>query len=108
MKSMAYERVEKEKEATESLVSSMPKYPYGLCIHVDPHVYKKLQLMKAPQVGQTMALHAMVEVVGVNMEDSKTGSKDISLKLQITDMILKDKQEKRNPEKALYNDDDEG
>ena len=104
MKSMKLVREDAEKKETESLMSAQPSYPYGLCLYIEPAIYKKLNMMKAPELGQTLALHAIVEVAGVNMENSVTGSKDISMRLQITDMILKDKQEKKPAEKALYND----
>jgi hypothetical protein len=104
MKNMKIVREEREKVETDSLASAMPAtYPYGLCVHIDPIVYKKLDLMKAPQVGQIMALHAVVEVAGVNMENSQTGSKDISLRLQITDMELLEREKKKDPEKVIYN-----
>ena len=67
------------------------EFPHGLRVHLNKEVLEKLQLPKLPQVKDSMALHAIVEVVGVNIEERPNGQRDVSLDLQITDMELKGK-----------------
>jgi hypothetical protein len=105
MYDMKVERDDKIKAETETMLTGGPEYPYGLRICVDSATLKKLSLQKAPMVGQQMGLHALVEVVEVRLEDSKTGQKDISIELQIKQMVLQEKSAEgpaNDPSKILY------
>lgn len=106
LKSMKIVKEDLEKEETASLINSKgPEYPYGLRIHLGPKELKKIGIVdSAPKIGQIMGLHAMVQVVGIDLDENNMGGKDMRVELQITDMSLQDRsnQEARDPAKMLY------
>lgn len=84
---------EKEKyEAKSSTLVEAPRYPYGLCLHLDDEVVARLGLKDLPQVGKPMMLTAVVDVTSVSENEyTKEGGgteKRQSVSLQITDMAL--------------------
>lgn len=93
MKNMKMSKEDLPANMDEAIIQGGPEYPYGLRICLSPEVIKKLDLAKLPEVGQMMGLHAVVEVVGVNIENAYNGGRDKKVELQITDMVLKDKSE---------------
>ena len=105
MKNMKISKAEEPLSAAEVMYQGGPKYPYGLRLRLEPAVVEKLQLAKLPEVGQMLGLHAVVEVVGVNIENAENGGRDKVLELQITDMELqeksKDNEYKEDEEKTL-------
>lgn len=91
MKSMKVTREDNSASTDLALSQASTEYPYGLRICLTPDVMKKLDLPKLPEVGQMMGLHAVVEVVGVNIDKAYNGSREKRVELQITDMVLQDK-----------------
>lgn len=106
LKSMKIEREDLEREETSSLVNSRgPEYPYGLRIHLGPKELKKVGIVNdAPKIGDILGLHAMVQVVGIDLDENNMGGKDMRVELQITEMALQDRsnQEARDPAKVLF------
>jgi hypothetical protein len=93
MKSMVISAEEKKEMATHSVVSDVPKYPYGLKLHFDDESFSKLELGKTPQVGDKMMMLAMVEVCEVRAESYEGDSKKTSMSVQITDLEIKEKEQ---------------
>lgn len=95
MEAMKNMKIEVDKSSTDQALSadSGLRYPYGLTLHLNKDVLKKLDMMKLPEVGSMLGLHALVEVTEVSLEENPNGSRDKSIRLQITDLILKDKSE---------------
>lgn len=81
-----------------------PKYPYGLCLHLDDDALEKLGITEMPKVGDKLMLTAMVEVVGTSTNERQGGDEESCVDLQITDLAVGDEDEptKGNPVKALY------
>ena len=91
MKSMKFSKGESQMPEP-SIIGGGPEFPYGLKICLNQDVLKRLNLGALPIVGQTMGLHAIVEVVGVHSDpNNQTGGKNFSVELQITDMELQRK-----------------
>jgi hypothetical protein len=96
---------EREKYATSAVVDS-PRYPYGLCLHLDDEVVAKLGLDKLPAVGKPIMLVAKAEVTSVsaNQYSNSEGKVETreSISLQITDMMLGPVSEEDDAAKSLY------
>lgn len=72
-------------------VSSVPTYPYGLCISLDEETMEKLGMAgEMPSVGEVMQFTAMAKVTSasINEREKSDGSKEqcCRIELQITDM----------------------
>lgn len=109
MKSMMISEEEKKEASVHSYIDDRPRYPYGLRLNIGPEEYKKLGLSDIPAVGGKMVMLAMVEIVSVYKEETKDDVPRMNIGLQITDMELKEeeeKKEKKDPAKALYGDED--
>lgn len=65
-----------------------PRYPYGLCLHLDNETLEKLGLSDLPKIGSKLKLEAVVEVNGISANKSGSGENYKSLSLQITDMAV--------------------
>ena len=91
MKNMKVTQADVCASTDQALAGQASEYPYGLRICLTPEVMKKLDLPKLPEVGQMLGLHAVVEVVGVNIDRAYNGGRDKRVELQITDMVLQDK-----------------
>jgi len=89
MKSMKVEKMS-DSTSTEALLANNDshEFPYGLRLRLDPKIMEKMDLEKMPEVGQTMGLHAVVEVVEVSLDRNESGGRDKCMSLQITDMAL--------------------
>lgn len=92
---------------TKSMIEPMPskdtpRYPYGLNIHLEGEAMEKLGLENLPKVGTQMMLMALVNVESVSERDSQDGGKKQSMSIQITDMALEPKKEKKDLASALY------
>lgn len=83
--------------------SDAPLYPWGLQLHLDEDELAKLALPALPTVGQTMLLHARVEVKSVSQTQSQT-EVHRGLQLQITDMALEHYSLRRSTEEVMYGD----
>lgn len=81
-----------------------PKYPYGLCLHLDTKTLAKLGISTLPEVGAKMALNALVTVVSVGMSQQQDGDKESRAELQITDMELASAKSDAERAKVLYPD----
>lgn len=95
---------QKEKEREVMVSEDMPKYPYGLTLHLDEDVISKLEIDKLPEAGEKKMLLASVEITNSGQEDSVKGKKRRSLVLQITDMTLEDIKEKKSMANKMYGD----
>lgn len=98
---------EKEKYAArESALVEAPRYPYGLCLHLDDDVMQKLGLSKLPEVGKPMMLTALVDVTSVSENEYQTEGgkteKRQSVSLQITDLGLAAAEDLSDAAKKLY------
>lgn len=101
MKLANMERDEKAQASQPIMACEGPKYPYGLCIHLEEESLKKLGITELPAVGASMVLHAKVEVTAVSKNESKEGGEHRSLSLQITEMAL-GSEKKKDTAETLY------
>lgn len=85
MKISASERDAKYSVAAEPSQSG-PSYPYGLCLHLDDDVMKKLAMQTLPKVGTQVIVYALADVVSVSERESLIGGASQSVELQITDL----------------------
>lgn len=73
---------------------TVPKFPFGLTIHLHQEELEKLGLTELPRAGQKLFLQADVvvesvsESESVDLDDGGKSEKDRSMNLQITDMAL--------------------
>lgn len=79
-----------EKEAAAEVVPSgeSASYPYGLTLHLDDDVMKKLAMKKLPDVGKQVCVIAYADVTSVSEHESLIGGSRQSVELQITDLAL--------------------
>lgn len=82
--------------------SEGPKYPWGLRIELNDEAMEKIGLPALPAAGETMILHAQVEVSTVNIHDVADGKKERSMSLQIKRMALESDKTSLDAEKVLY------
>lgn len=84
-----------KKEAKESFgpvsakedAADLPKYPYGLCIHLNGEALKKLDLdVSDYSIGDKCKIIADGEVVGVEITERQSGYEREELEVQITDL----------------------
>lgn len=100
---------EKEKYAAkESTLVEQPRYPYGLCIHLDDDVMQRLGMKSLPEVGKPIMVHAMADVTSVSENeysepDGKTEKRQ-SVTIQITDLALTKPEDIPDTAKVLYQD----
>ena len=105
LKDVSYSEEEKKDMSTPSLVSELPKYPYGLKITLEPDVLDKLELYDAPKVGEKKMILAIAEVVAVRKEDGRGDVKKFSVELQIQQLDCKKEEadgQKVDAAKSLY------
>lgn len=101
MKMTEEENKEKYEVATEA--PKGPSYPYGLCLHLDDDVMKKLAMKTLPAVGKQVVIYALADVVSVSERESIVGGAHQSVELQITDLApLTAATEKKDAGDALY------
>lgn len=95
-------RTRKNPQGLDFEVSS---YPYGLTISLEEEEIKKLGIDGVPDAGSKKMLSAVVEVSNVSVRDSndkKNGGKRRSISLQITDMELTEKKERKLAKDVLF------
>lgn len=100
---------EKEKYAAkESTLVEQPRYPYGLCLHLDDEVMQRLGLKELPKVGKPIMVHAIADVTGVSENEYTTeggkAEKRASVTIQITDLALTKPEDIPDTAKVLYQD----
>lgn len=90
MKMASMKLSEKEAKAYSEpmAVGDAPKYPWGLCLHLDSETLKKLGINELPAVGKKLTIVAQVDVVSVGMSQQRDGDKETRAELQITDMAI--------------------
>lgn len=81
--------------------SDAPRYPYGLCLHINDETIKALGVNAMPDAGQTLMITARVKVASVEQRDTQKGQ-DRSMSLQITDMAIGPDTAKPSVEEKLY------
>jgi hypothetical protein len=104
MVSMKISKSEREeKYAVPAEASEGPSYPYGLCLHLDDDVMKKLAMKTLPAVGKQVVVYALADVVSVSEHESLIGGSRQSVELQITDLApLTAASGKKDAGDALY------
>jgi hypothetical protein len=90
---------EKKEMAQPSVVSSAPKYPYGLKIHFDEDSFSKLGI-EPPKVGTKFMVLAIAEVCDVHQEKYDGDVPRVSVGMQITDIDLKSKEKEESEDIA--------
>lgn len=82
------EEAKEESGAEEAMGGGgdLPKYPYGLCLHLDDHTLEALGLTTMPEVNSWVRLEAKGIVVGVESRQTQDGEAEQYLKIQITDL----------------------
>lgn len=104
MKSMKLSEMDKKEMAQPKSVLDRESYPYGLCLHIDDEMYKRLEIKKVPGIGQEFMILAKASVKEVRKE--MNGQPDeIYMTLQITDMDIKESKEEKSAESMLYGED---
>lgn len=101
MKDMAYSKDEQKNEA-RPMMPDKPKYPYGLCLHLDDKILKKLGLDGLPEIGKKVKIEAYAEVKSVSASDSAEGGMYKSCDLQITEMEVEVGEGDSKAAKELY------
>lgn len=94
-----------KKEATaevELKAMDAPQYPWGLRLELNDESMAKLGMKSLPSVGQKMILVAEVDVTSVSEHESQGSGKRQHMSLQITDMAVELKVEKKDAAKNLY------
>ena len=86
--------MESEKEDT----GEVEKYPYCLRLYLGHEEIKNLGLKELPPIGSVVEISALASVVGLRLDDEKNKT----MELQITDMAVASKKEKKSMEQALY------
>jgi hypothetical protein len=77
----------REPMAVPSEVPSGPRYPYGLCIHLDKDVLNKLGLdVSNFDAGQRVEFRAEGKVESISKRDTMDSGREQSMSIQITDM----------------------
>lgn len=102
MKSMKMSKKETEKGMEPVSGSTQGQYPYGLSIHMDDEVMKKLGMKCMPEAGEVMNLMAKVSVTEVSQRERKGGEPMQSMTLQITDMDLACEETEDDTAKKMY------
>jgi len=97
---MRISEMEKKDAAETSVLNDSANYPYSLRIYLGPEEVKKLQL-KNPQIGQKMQLEAMVEIVAVSNENTKGDQDQISVTIQMQEMMFESPDEEK-AEEVMY------
>lgn len=87
MKDMSMSKAEAEKACSVmSPEKDKPKYPYGLCLHLDNETLKKLGYQNLPDIGTKVKIEAVGEVKSISASDSQEGGSHKSVDIQITEM----------------------
>lgn len=89
---MTKEEAKKEYGYEPSDTDNLPKYPYGLSIHLDDDTLAKLGLTDLPKVGSNLVAQITVTVTGTSQRATQSGKEGETLRtcvdLQITDMDI--------------------
>ena len=96
--------IEEKKDMGEapSLIADKPKFPCGLQLRMCNRSLKKLGIDKAPGIGESFMIMARVEVIGVNADQDDDDTKEFNVALQITDMEIEKKEEKKESADSLF------
>ena len=89
-------KLEKKEGEKETLLSDNP-YPYGLRISLDSESIKKLDIEGLPDVNSVLSFNIKTEVVSISDDGSYR-----NIGLQITDMEIVKKEEKKDLGEKLY------
>ena len=81
-----------------------PAYSYGLCIHLGADELAALGISALPEVGTEVMVHAMAYIKTVSAKQNQDGS-DMSMEIQITDMMIGAHDMKHDAAKGLYGED---
>jgi len=76
---------EKKDMHKPSVLEDGPEYPFGLHLHLNPDVVRKLAISEPPDVGSEMVILAKVKVDNVGLEHGRDDMKKMNIGLQITD-----------------------
>lgn len=87
LKSMKLSDKQQEQAMPSTVAADRPKYPWGLGLHLDDEIIKKLEL-GGVEVGKTLMVQARVNVTGAMEQEHEHSGKQRSVSLQITDMAI--------------------
>ena len=86
------EEAKREYGYEPSDTDNLPKYPYGLSIHLDDDTLKKLGITDLPKVGTAIPATITVMVTGTSQRATQSGKEGEAMRtcvdLQITDMDI--------------------
>jgi len=102
LKDMRLKREDVVDRMEQPKIDDMPRYPYGLKIHLDKDSYKMVGLSGVPKVGEEYMILAKVEVTDVSKESSASDENKVSCSLQIKEMDIKKEEVKPEPATVLY------
>ena len=95
-------------EAKENMIgcasidsADAPKYPWGTSLDLDDDTLTKLGITKLPDVGEELALTAVVKVTRISANEDQGGTRQC-LGLQITSMELNIPSQVIAPANKLY------
>lgn len=90
--------------STGSSDENLPRYPYGLSLHLDDEVLAKLGIKDLPKVGSTMQAQITITITGTSQRATQSSKKGEEMRtcvdMQITDMDIADTGKK--PADVLY------
>lgn len=93
---------EEAKEQSGEMADDLPKYSYGLRIHLDDDNLAKLGLTQSPDVGSKLMITCQVEVCSKSSYQDISGEAESSLDLQITAMEIGKQSVSSDPATMLY------
>jgi hypothetical protein len=100
MTSMKVQKPQNPDAARGTLVSDEPEYPYGLRISLNEAQLAALGMGDLPKIGAQFMIEARVVVCGASLEPSDRNGQGRRLELQITELDLKDDEEKSDAKLA--------
>jgi hypothetical protein len=77
---------EEAKEQYSPSSDEGPRYPYGLCVHLDDDALSKLAIGDGVNVGDEVTITAKATVSSKSGYQTMLGDSENSMELQITDM----------------------
>lgn len=103
LKSMKMTKADREDQYPKASASvDEPSYPYGLTLHLDDAVIKKLGLGDMPDAGDNIVVLAKATVSSVSENEQAGGGKRRSMSIQITDLGIGAESDAKKASEKLY------
>lgn len=104
MKDMSMSKAETEKSMSiMTPKDDKPKYPYGLCLHLDSASLEKLGI-GLPEIGSKVYIEAVAEVKSVSASESQDGGSNKCCDLQVVQMDVEMGEGESDAAEELYGD----